>query len=65
VPNGGINGLFPNWGIGFSVWLMKKHRSALMILRVMDQTAAGGNGSLVEVLHSHLWFRPEKPASGV
>ena len=53
--------MFPNWGIGFSVWLMKKHRSALMILRVMDQTAAGGNGSLVEVelLHSRLCFRPE------
>ena len=34
-----------------------------MILRVMDQTAAGGNGSLVEVelelLHSRLCFRPE------
>ena len=61
MPNGGINGLFPDRGIGFSVWLMKKHRSALMILRVMDQTAAGGNGSLVEVelLHSRLCFRPE------
>ena len=35
-----MNGLFPIRGIGFSVWLMKKHRSALMILRVMDQTAA-------------------------
>jgi len=53
--------LFPIRGNGFSVWLMKKHRSALMILRVMDQTAAGGNGSLVEVelLHSRLCFRPE------
>ena len=61
MSNGGINGLFPIRGIGFSVWLMKKHRSALMILRVMDQTAAGGNGSLVEVelLHSRLCFRPE------
>ena len=39
---------------------MKKHRSAL-ILRVMGQTAAGGNGSLaeVELLHSRLCFRPE------
>jgi hypothetical protein len=39
---------------------MKKHRSAL-ILMVMDQTAAGGNGSLaeVELLHSRLCFRPE------
>ena len=58
-----MNGLFPIRGIGFSVWPMKKHRSALMILRVMDQTAAGGNGSLVEVelLHSRLCFRPENP----
>jgi hypothetical protein len=47
VSNGGINGLFPIQGISFSDWLMKKHRSALMILRVRDQTAAGGNGSLV------------------
>ena len=41
---------------------MKKHRSAL-ILRVMGQTAAGGNGSLaeVELLHSRLCFRPENP----
>ena len=40
---------------------MKTHRSALMILRVMDQKAARGNGSLVEVelLHSRLCFRPE------
>ena len=60
MPNGGITGLFPIRGIGFSVWLMKKHRSAL-ILRVMGQTAAGGNGSLaeVELLHSRLCFRPE------
>ena len=53
--------MFPIQGISFSDWLMKKHRSALMILRVRDQTAAGGNGSLVEVelLHSRLCFRPE------
>ena len=40
---------------------MKKHQSALMILRVTDQTAAGGNGSLVEVelLHFRRCFRPE------
>ena len=40
---------------------MKKHRSALMVLRVRDQTAAGGNGSLVEVelLHSRLCLGPE------
>jgi hypothetical protein len=56
-----INGLFPSRGIGFSVWLMKKRRSALMILRVRDRTAAGGNGFLVEIelLHSRLCFRPE------
>jgi hypothetical protein len=61
VPNGGINGMFPIRRTGFSVCLMKKHRSALMILRVRDQTAAGGNGSLVEVelLYSRLCFKPE------
>jgi len=39
---------------------MKKHQSALMILRVTDQTA-GGSGSLVEVelLHFRRCFRPQ------
>jgi len=56
-----INGIFPIWGIGFSVCLMKMHQSALMILRATHQPAARGNGSLVEVelLHFRRCFRPE------